>query len=661
VRDDDRRSGRRDPGAEPQPGTPVLVSAAVITATVAFTAYTTTLLPGVDLGDTGGFQAAVLWPETSARRSYPLYYALARLFVATLSADNPARGLNLFSAVTAAAAAGLLAYISGRVTRSAVAGAAAGLLLAFSYTFWTQAIIAEVYALHLTLVASCLVALYVYARRPTTSRLALFFGIYALSFGNHLSMILLLVPFAWFLWRAVPTRTALLEGRILTLACAAALAGALLYVPNLLFVWTNIDAPAGWAERFAVFWFDTTKADWRQSMVLGVSASDLRARAAMWAWDARQQFGLPGIALAIAGIVRLWWLSRPWALLVVSAYMISTIFAFTYNVGDPHVFFLPGHFFTAFAVAAAAAPSTRPRRAIGWHLLSATIVLYAGWRALETWPRVDRHDDRRADVIVARLTTGINDGNAVLVSALDWQSENALLYAGRYEQPAVAWTRLADVMLHLPFFVADNHRIGRDIVLTSNAAAQIIAAYGTHFTLIDDPVPPAPPLSQTVASIPDGSPFVLALLSPHNEVLDVGDFDAALDRLTGGSGRRQDAPYQVWSGRLGRPGVSYRASDRPYRETVSIADDTLTVQMDGWLPFDTFRRGGFGHVMRGGRAVLTVERGVSLVWFTADGRPRVAYAAGLYAPRPRFRISPAIPQPVTGIANAMLRTAAPAE
>ena len=47
-----------------------LVVAAVV-ATLAFVVYTRTLLPGVDLGDTGAFQAAVLWPKTSARQAYP--------------------------------------------------------------------------------------------------------------------------------------------------------------------------------------------------------------------------------------------------------------------------------------------------------------------------------------------------------------------------------------------------------------------------------------------------------------------------------------------------------------------------------------------------------------------------------------------------------------
>src|SRR5688572_22212858 len=152
----------------------LLIAAACLVATVAFWAYTRTLLPGVDLGDTGGFQAAVLWPETSARRAYPLYYALAAPFVGALSPASPARGLNLFSAVCAAAAVGLLVWIASLVTRSVLSGAVAGLLLAFSHTFWTQSIIAEVYTLHLLLVAARLIALYAVAARPTTARLAAF-------------------------------------------------------------------------------------------------------------------------------------------------------------------------------------------------------------------------------------------------------------------------------------------------------------------------------------------------------------------------------------------------------------------------------------------------------------------------------------------------------
>src|SRR5258705_10349617 len=102
---EERRRGSR---------TPALV-AAVIVATIAFWAYTQTLLPGVDLGDTGGFQAAVLWPEVSARQAYPLYYGLARPFVRAASPADPARGLNLFSAIWGAIATGVLTFLSALV------------------------------------------------------------------------------------------------------------------------------------------------------------------------------------------------------------------------------------------------------------------------------------------------------------------------------------------------------------------------------------------------------------------------------------------------------------------------------------------------------------------------------------------------------------------
>jgi hypothetical protein len=50
---------------------------------------------------------------------------------------------------------GLLTEFAAAITGSIAAGIVAGLILAFSYTFWTQAIIAEVYALHLGVDRAC--------------------------------------------------------------------------------------------------------------------------------------------------------------------------------------------------------------------------------------------------------------------------------------------------------------------------------------------------------------------------------------------------------------------------------------------------------------------------------------------------------------------------
>lgn len=628
-------------------------TAACIVGTLAFAVYTRTLLPGVDLGDTGGFQAAVLWPETSARRAYPLYYLMAEPFVAALTPESPARGLNLFSALTAGLAVGVLVFIASTVTRSVLAGAAAGVLLAFAYTFWTQAVIAEVYALHLLLVGACVVALHAYARQPSTRRLGAFFAIYALSFGNHLGMILWLVPFAAFLLTSHPRPRELVRADVLGMAAATAAAGSLLYLPNLVWTWTNLDAPPDWGSRLAMFWFDTTKADWRAGSVLAVRPDVASDRMAMWWWDTRQQFGLPGTIAAALGAARLWWIARPWAVLAWFAYAISTVFALTYNVGDPHVFFLPGHYVTAFAVAAAVAPWGRDRMATRHTLLLSrtaqsalclALLGYGAWRGWQTYPAADRHLDRRADVLSARLATGVDEGRAVLLSRLNWEPENVLLYSARYERPALAWTRLAPVLPHLPYFVRDNTAIGREIVLTRAAAADVASAFGSAFPIVRDDLTPAPSLLETVSQTRRGAPYVLTRLDPvDGESIDEEEFNAVLTALTG-SAPRAAARFQVWAGQRGDAPVLHHASDRPFRARVTILGDEFTVRLDSWLPFDTFRRGGFGHVLRERERLLFVERGISLLSFRADGAPLTAYAANHYAPSPRFRIAPPVPQ-----------------
>src|SRR6185295_16868877 len=89
---------------------------------------------------------------------------------------------------------------------------------------------------------------------------------------------------------------------------------------------------------------------------------------------------------------------------------------------------------------------------------------YVGWRGWDTWPAVDRHDDRRGEALVARLAAGAGEPDAVIVSSMDWQSENALLSSSRWERTNLPWLRLAEVLPQFPFFVRDNHELNRDVV-----------------------------------------------------------------------------------------------------------------------------------------------------------------------------------------------------
>jgi hypothetical protein len=616
------------------PGTPAgRIAVATAVATVAFWSYTQTLLPGVDLGDTGGFQAAVLWPEVSARQAYPLYYTLARPFVGALTPENPARALNLFSALWGAAAVGILTWICSTVTRSHTAGVVAGLLLAFSYTFWSQAIIAEVYTLHLALIGVCLVALHWYAARPGFVRLLVVFAIYALSFGNHLSMILMLPPFTLFLFLVTPRYRDLLRVPVVAAALAIAVAGALQYLPNFLSVSRSLSGSTSLVEHAAAFWFDTTKQDWRETMVMGVGAGQGLDRMAMWGFDARQQFGM-ALLVAPLGVAFLWQRARPWAWLVGSIYTASTAFALTYNVGDAHVFFLPAHFATAFA-AGAAVMLVQRGRATGL-VVASMLVVYAGWRGWSTWPLIDRHDDRRGEQLIAQLTQGVNTGTGIFVSNMNWQLENVLLYTSRHLRPDLSWARLGDVLTHWPLFVADNISLGRDVVLEGHAARGI-ASVSDPAALV--PETAAPSIETVAAGIPEGAPYILTLLRPlHEAPMDEAALDRAMATLNGGTTTRDGALFEVMAGLVGGTPQFHHMSDRPFRESFHLLGDPITIRMESWLPIDTFRRAGFGHVLSGRERLMILERGINLVWLGPGGASRPYYEAGLFAPQPRFRL-----------------------
>jgi len=292
------------------------------------------------------------------------------------------------------------------------------------------------------------------------------------------------------------------------------------------------------------------------------------------------------------------------------------------------------------------APS-HPRTLAPSHIAVVLMLAYAGWRGWDAWPRVDRHEDRRGEQVIARLAAGLTDRDALLVSQMDWQLENVLLYTARYLRDDLAWVRLGDVMLHWPFFVDDTHRLGRDVVLTANAAADVLAAHGPSLPLAEDPSVAPASLVEAAARIPRGMPYVLCILTPPpGYSLDPNLLDEALDSVTGGRvPPRSPLPYEVIAGIAGEAPQTYRSSARPFTSRFRLLDEVLMLHLDGWLPFDTFRRAGFGHLLRGRERILIVERGVSLVWFGRDGRPSPPYyAAGLFTAEPRFRILAAAPR-----------------
>jgi hypothetical protein len=617
-------------------------AAALLVAAAAFWLYRATLLPGFDFGDTGSFQASAGFAAIRSRDAYPLYFALARLFLWLVPGD-PARVLNLMSAAQAAVACGLLTLVAAELSGSLATGIASAVLFTASYTFWSQAIIAEVYALHLVFVSLTLLLLLRWQRQPTIGRLSAFFAVYALGFGNHLSMILLIPAYTIFLFAAAPRGwRSILAPRIVALAVLFACAGACQYLWNFADIWYGPQPPAGLGDALARFWFDVTKTDWRDTTVLNVPASMLRDRIRMYGFDLRQQFGPILPAFAAAGLA--WLLVRDWrrGVLLGLLYGATALWGFSYNVGDTHVFYLPSHAYVALLVAAgiAALQAATGRRGVA--LAAACLVAsYGGLRAYHDYPALDRSHDSRPTAIIAGLTSGLQDRRGLLLTDMHWQIENGRSYFAERLRPALEFARMPDVLLYAPVLIADNLALGREVAATSRARDELVAAYGPLVATGLDPRSASPGLRDLVTALPPGTRYALCVLKPTREfTLDSNAVAEALTILTRGLVRAMPAgQYAVVLGRTGEMPALLAASDDPFTRTVELSGVPTEVRMESWLAADTIRRMGFGHVVAARQHTLIVERGLSFAAFDDSGQPlRVAYDANIFEPQPRYLI-----------------------
>jgi hypothetical protein len=325
--------------------------------------------------------------------------------------------------------------------------------------------------------------------------------------------------------------------------------------------------------------------------------------------------------------------------LVLVLYAINVGFAFSYNVGDAHVFYLPSHLVVALLAGCGAAALGRVhRRAVP--VAAALLAAYAVSRAYHDFPALDRSGDRRPAEVMQALAGDLDDRHAVLLTDLNWQLVNGLAYFAKITRPVVAHTGLPGVLLYAPALVADNEAIGRDVTLTARAAAAVTAAYGPLLPVVADTRVSVPTLADAVRDLPSGTRYAICLLRPSRDfAIDESDLAEALQRLTASqsSWLLPGSEYAAVAGRVGEPPRYIAAAARPFRRAIDIEGVAVEIRMESWLTSDTIRRMGFGHVIAARHHALIVERGISFVAFDDRGQPiRTAYAANIFAPQPRF-------------------------
>jgi hypothetical protein len=156
--------------------------------------YIATLRPSVAGGDSGELTAAALTGGVPHPSGYPLFALLARLFAALPLGHSPVWRVNLLSAVSTAAADGLVCAVVLSWTRNAGAGLLAAALFGTNPLVWAHATSAEVFGLNAMFVA---LALHLWSRvaRTLSPRdvFALFFAS-GLAMSNHHTFVFVGAP-----------------------------------------------------------------------------------------------------------------------------------------------------------------------------------------------------------------------------------------------------------------------------------------------------------------------------------------------------------------------------------------------------------------------------------------------------------------------------------
>jgi hypothetical protein len=295
---------------------------------------------GVDSGDlvTAAYTIGIAHPP-----GYPLFTLLAKLFT-LLPVGEVAYRVNLMSAILAALTVAVVYYTvmllcpRGIGTPSMViVAASSALLLGFSRTFWSQAIIAEVYSLHALLTALIVLFATLYKRTKNQRWLWILGLVLGLGLSNHLSILLLAPGTLYLVLNVEPRRplSYLRMGAFLLLGLST-----YLYLP----LRSAQHPPLNWGapHTWSGFWW-TVSARIYGDYVLGLPVTHLPMRTASWLSMLSQQFGWVGLTLGLVGLWDLWEKDREWLAFSLTSFGAIVVYSITYNTTDSYVYLIPSY------------------------------------------------------------------------------------------------------------------------------------------------------------------------------------------------------------------------------------------------------------------------------------------------------------------------------
>ena len=338
---------------------------AVLVGFLSLVVYVRTLAPGVLYSDSAEFQVFARTWGVAHPTGYPIYIGITRL-LDYIPLHSLAWRVNFLSALAACLTVAGLYYLSRYLTSNRTASLLACLAFVLSYTFWSQAIIAEVYTmgtLWWVLTMSCL---WLWGKAPEKRLLFLFMAAFLATtgLGIHLYSTLIAPAAVVYVIRTARQNQVSLP-KTIGVASTAVLLGLALFVA---LFWVNDvnDTAVSYFQTglfsSGSFW-DIEPADhdtFLERLYLAVSAPQWQAamfpgglgfmasRLGLFVFRLLAfEFSLLILITAGLGIRHLWQTQRELALFWVISFGTVLFFVVNYEPGDKHIFYLPGYLLIA--------------------------------------------------------------------------------------------------------------------------------------------------------------------------------------------------------------------------------------------------------------------------------------------------------------------------
>ncbi len=318
----------------------------------AFLLYAATLAPTTlpydlpALPDAAMLQMQVCVLGITHPTGYPSYIMLSHLFTYLPFGDCAYR-VNLASAVYAGLAVAAVYWVGLLLSRSVAASLAGALAFGLGTTFWSQAVIAEVYTLNALLVALSLGVLLVWRERRQDRYLLLAALLLGLCLTNHMTSGALLP--AALLFVAAVDRRKLLERRLVLKGAGMFALGLLPYAYLPLRASMEPPMSANKPDTPERFWYVVSGGNLRGTF-FSFGPGEMPARIQMYLGHLLENFHWVLVEVGLLGFAALLVWDRAAALLLGVPYAVWLFHALGNNIVDIELYFIPTYLVVALCV-----------------------------------------------------------------------------------------------------------------------------------------------------------------------------------------------------------------------------------------------------------------------------------------------------------------------